>query len=88
VRRREAGHVRADLGEDDFRGAPIDAGDGVEKLDLSGERDEAPLSLLREPLDGGLKVLDVREQLTDDECVVLAEAALERLAQLGSFLRS
>jgi hypothetical protein len=81
--RRKARHVRADLRQDDFRGAPIDTGDGVEQPDLSRERGEAALDLLREPVDGVLEVLDVREQLADEKRVVLAEAALERLAQLS-----
>jgi hypothetical protein len=53
-----------------LRGALVDAGDGVEEVDLSRERGEALLDLSREPLDSVLEILDVREQFAHDERVV------------------
>jgi hypothetical protein len=85
-RGREAGHVGPDLGQDDFGGAPVDTREGVEQLDLRRQRGEALLDLPRQPLDGVLEVLNVREQFPDDERMVRAEAPLQGLAQLGELL--
>jgi hypothetical protein len=54
--RREAAHVRADLGQDHLGAALADARDGAEKLDLTGERDGGGLDPLAQ---GGYVVLQV-----------------------------
>jgi hypothetical protein len=87
-RGREAGHVGPDLGQDDFGGAPVDTREGVEQLDLRRQRGEALLDLPRQPLDGVLEVLNVREQFTDDERMVRAEGPSRASRNWGSFLRS
>src|SRR6476646_2685007 len=47
----EAAHVGADLGDDHFGGAPLDAGDRAEQLNCAGERGELRLDLVGEQLD-------------------------------------
>ena len=83
---REAAHVRADLGEQHLGGAPVDAGDRVQQLELTGERAGQLLDPLRQGRDRLVEEVDLGEHLPDQQRVVAGEAALERFAQRGDLL--
>src|SRR3954449_408523 len=86
---REAGHVRADLGQDALGGPLTDPGDRGEPVTGPGERDtglagvrgDERVDALVELLDGALQVADVLQGESDQQRVVLAEAAAQRLPQ-------
>jgi hypothetical protein len=82
--------VDTDLGHDAFRRAPIDPGDGVEQLDLRGERGDQPVDLRRQLRDGlvqeVLPLTQLGQDPLHDESVVGDEATLEGPAQLGTLV--
>jgi hypothetical protein len=59
----EAGHVHSDLGHDGLGAAAIDAGDGVEQLNLGAERGYHPLDLRGQPADGLIQVVELGQDL-------------------------
>src|SRR5207245_7269289 len=74
-------HVRADLGEDRLSRSALDPGDRHPALNLWGERAELLLDVGANGGDRLLEVVEVREDLAEQERMVGAEAARERLAQ-------
>ena len=78
-RRRQAGHVGADLGEDGLRAAALDADDAAEQLNGLGERADLLLAGVREPVDLLVEEVNVREDRADPERVMGVEVSFERL---------
>lgn len=72
----EPGHICADLGDDRFRTPLAHPGHGVNAVPGLSEWDHHPVHLHVQCRDGTLKVLDVLQGNTDQQGVVLAEAAL------------
>jgi hypothetical protein len=85
-RRDEAGHVRADLGQDALGTAALDAGDRAQQLNLAGERADLLLDHHRQAGDLLVEKIDVREDRSDPQAVVLIEVAGQRLAQQRDLL--
>ena len=91
---REPGHVDADLGDGRLRRPFPDPGDGVEPVTgpfegetgLAGVRGEQRVDLRVELGGGGFEMRGVLEAQPDQQCVVLAEPAPQRLTQLGDLL--
>jgi hypothetical protein len=80
---REARHVKAALGDQDLGGVGLDVGDRAQQLDGMGVRREYELDALIEVLDCSVERVDVREQLGDQDSVMLdRKAAGERFAEL------
>ena len=77
-----------DLGDDDLGGALADPGDGVQPVTGRGERGDHLVDAAVQGGDGAFQMLQVVKGQPDQQRMVLAEAARQRLAQLGSFLRS
>jgi len=77
------GHVHPKLGDEHFGGTLIHAGDGVEAGEFVGEGGHGDVDLAADGGDGLIKVIEVGQELTDEEGVVGAEAAGERLTQRG-----
>jgi hypothetical protein len=77
----ELAHVRADLGQHDLGGAPVDPGDGVQQRHLGGGGDHL-LDPRREGGDGLVQVVDVGQDLGDQQPVMVgAEPAGQGLPQ-------
>ena len=86
---REHGHVESALGDQDLRGLGLDAGDRAQQLDGLGVRGERELDPLGQVLQRLVERVDVREQLSDHDPVMLdLKAALERFAQLRGSSRA
>src|SRR4029077_19898158 len=81
ARRREHAHVEADLGDDVFGGAPLDAGARAQQLNRCSERGELLLDRVGDALDLLLEEVDVRQDGVDQQRVQRLESALQRLAQ-------
>lgn len=80
---REHAHVKATLGDQDLCSLGLDARDGGEQLDDVGVRGEHELDPLAQVLKLGVERVDVRQQLSDHDTVVLdLKAARQRLAEL------
>ena len=78
----ELAHVRADLGQDDFGGALVDPGDSVQQRHLLSEGGDDLLDPRRERGDGLVQVVDVGQDLSDQQPVMVgAEPAGQRLPQ-------
>jgi hypothetical protein len=60
--RRERGHVRADLGDDDLGGALLHAGNAAQQPDRRLERGDALLDGVREPVDLLVEEVQVGER--------------------------
>jgi hypothetical protein len=73
----KACQIDTDLGDDALRGAPVAAGDGVQQVDLSGERSDQPIDLDREILDRLVQKVELGRDLFHDEPMVGHEAALQ-----------
>jgi len=82
----EHAHVDADLGDQDLGGALLDARDRHQQVTVRRERAELLLDLGREPVDRLVEEVDVREDLPDDQRVLVGEAADQRLAQRRDLL--
>ena len=67
----ELTHVRADLGQDDFGGASVDPGDGVQQRHLLSVRGDQLLDPRRERGDGLVQVVDVGQDLSDQQPVMV-----------------
>ena len=80
---REHRHVDADLGDDDFGCAPLNARDRAEQLNGFRERGDLFLDRVREPVDLLVKEVDVRENRADPQRMNVIEAALQRLPEGG-----
>src|SRR3954451_23356881 len=86
---REPGHLDADLGEDALGGPIADSGNGVQPVTGLGERDaglagrggEQGVDALVQFGDRALQMLDVLQRQPDQQRVVLAEPAAQRLTQ-------
>jgi len=61
----ELAHVRADLGQDDFGGALVDPGDGVQQRHLLSVRGDHLLDPRRQHRDGLVQVVDVGQDVSD-----------------------
>jgi hypothetical protein len=72
------------LGDDALRGAPVDPGDGVQQVDLSGERGDQPINLGREVLDRLVQKVELGQDLFHDQPMVGHEAALQCPTQQGN----
>jgi hypothetical protein len=78
----ELTHVRADLGQDHFGGAPVDPGDGVQQRHLLSVRADDLLDPRRKRGDGLVQVVDVGQDLSDQQPVMVsAEPAGQGLPQ-------
>ena len=88
--RREDGHVGADLGDQDFGGAPLNAGDRAQKLNGRPERGDALLDRFGEPVervsDLLIEEVEVREDRADQQRVQAVEATFQRLPERGDLL--
>ena len=84
---REDPHVGADLGDQDFGGAPLNAGDAAQQLNGRPERGDALLDRVREPVDLLIQEIQVREDRADQQRVQVVEAALQRISERGDLLR-
>src|SRR5579875_2942616 len=67
--RREHAHIEADLGDDVFGGAPLDARAGTQQLNRRGERGELLLDRVGDALYLLLEEVDVREDGVDQQRV-------------------
>ena len=83
---RELAHVGADLGEQHLGGAPVNTGDRVQQLQLTGERGGQLLDPLRQRLNRLIEEVDLREHLADQQHVVVGEAPLKRFSERGDLL--
>jgi hypothetical protein len=79
----KAAHVHADLGDDALGGAPVDAGDGAQPLELTPERGDHPVDLGAELGDRPVQEVDLGQDRAHQQGVVSAEATDEGLLQLG-----
>jgi hypothetical protein len=78
----ELAHVRADLGHDDLGGALVDSGDGIQQRHLLSEWGDQLLDPRRQHRDGLVQVLDVGQDLSDQQPVMVgAEPAGQCLPQ-------
>jgi hypothetical protein len=75
------GHVAAGLDDDHLGGASGDAGDRAERLDRLGERGDLLLDRAGGLGDRLVEVVDVGEDPSAEQRVVVVEAALQCLAQ-------
>ncbi|MCA1680322.1 MAG: hypothetical protein LC777_15905, partial [Actinobacteria bacterium] len=82
----EDAHVGADLGDDDFGGAPLNARDAAQQLNGRIERGDAILDRVREPVDLLIEEVQVREDRPDQQRVQVVEAAFEGVAERGDLL--
>ena len=82
----KAAQIGADLGEERLRRPPADARDRLQSLQFSLKRAQALAYLRAHPLQTGIEEVDVRELLRDQEALMCAELAGERLLQLGDLL--
>src|SRR5262245_5749248 len=85
VARKDA-HVHADLGDDHLRGATLDAVDGLKSGLFLGERRHQLLNPGAQGRHCLLEVIDVRHELCDQEGVMRAKSANQRLAEGGQLL--
>ena len=79
-------HVGADLGNDRLRGPLAHPGDGVQPVTGHRERGHHLVHTGIQAGDGAFQVLQVVKRQPDQQRVVVAEAASQRLAQLGELL--
>ena len=86
ARRGEAAQIRADLSEEDLGRAPADAWNGLQPLLLGLKRAQAVSDLSADALQTGIEEVDVGQLLGDQEALMCAELAGERLLQLGDLL--
>ena len=86
--RSERGHVDADLDDQHFGGALLDAWDGPQQVTLAGERGDPFLDLCGEAVDGFVEEVNVGEDLPDDEGVFCVEAPASASRSARIFLRS
>ena len=78
----ELAHVRADLGHDDLGGTLVDPGDGVQQRYLLSVRADHLLDPRRQHRDGLVQEVDVGQDLSDQQPVMVgAEAAGQGLPQ-------
>ncbi|WP_294002294.1 hypothetical protein [Streptomyces sp.] len=84
---REAGHVAAGLGDDDFGDSLADAGHGGQQLKLAGEREHLLLDPRGQLVDRPGEVVHAFQVQSAEERVVCAEVPGQRLDQCGE-LRS
>ena len=73
----EHAHVRADLGDQDFGGAPLNAGDRAQQLNGPLERGDAFLDRLGELVDLLIQEVQVGQDRSDQQRVQIAETALQ-----------
>lgn len=78
---REPTHVRANLGDQHFRGPLLDTGDGAEQLKLLLERGHDLVDLQIEALDRFIEIINVRKELTHDDSVIAEEPSFECFPQ-------
>lgn len=78
----EPGHIHPDLGDDHAGCGDTDAGDLIETCHGFGERGDLGVDPLLGPADIGFARVDVRQHLTQQECVVIIEVADECILQL------
>src|SRR5439155_14307818 len=71
---------------ENLRGPLIDAWDGVEPLESSGERRDHDADLGAERLDGLIEVVNLSDQLPDEECMVGPKPSPESLPQRWELL--
>ena len=85
----ELAHVRADLGQDDFGGALVDPGDGVQQRHLLGVRGDHLLDPRRQHRDGLVQIVDVDVELYDpmNDRHTRTEDVKERLGILPTQMR-
>ena len=76
-RGRKARHVGADLDDDAFGTAALDAGDRAQQLNRRRERADLLLDRVREPVDLLVEEVDVREDRADPERVMGVEVTFE-----------
>ena len=79
----EAGHVPAGLGDDHLGGAPVDAGDGAQQVDLVLVGLDLGVDAGVEFADQGVEVVDVAQDLPAAEPVVVGEVADQGLGEGG-----
>ena len=77
---REPGHVRADLRDHDLSGPPLDPWDAQQDRHRGLRRLQRRDDPLVDLADRFVEMVDVREDLRDQEPVMLAELRVQRLA--------
>jgi hypothetical protein len=82
----EAAQIRADLGEHDFGRPPADAWDRLQPLQFSLKRAQPRSNLGAHSLQTGIEEVNVGELLGNQELLMRAELAGQRLLQLGDLL--
>jgi hypothetical protein len=82
----EAAQIRADLGEQDLSRPPANARNRLQLLQRWLNRAQALSNRSAHPLQTGIEEIDVGELLRDQEALMRAEMAGERLLQLGNLL--
>ena len=82
----EDAHVRADLGDDHFGGAPLNTRDAAQQLNGRVERGDALLDRVRQPVDLLIEEVQVREDRADQQRVQIVEAALQGFPKRGDLL--
>ncbi len=85
-RGREARHVGADLADDAFGAAVLDADDGAQQLHRRRERMDLVLDHRGELVDLLVEEIDMAQDRADPEAMMSIEVARERLAQSGDLL--
>ena len=80
---REDAHVGTDLGEDHLSGVASHPRDALEQEGLTLERGRGGPDALGQGRDVGLEVVDVGQHAFEQEGMVLAETARQRLAKSG-----
>jgi hypothetical protein len=74
-------HVGADLRQQNFGGAPLDADDGAQQRQVGGERAQSLDDLGAQARDGPVEVIEVPQQLAQQQAVVGAHPPGQRLHQ-------
>ncbi len=83
---REPGEVAADLGKEHLGGAPAHPGNGLQPLQRHLKRAQSLRDLGADPLQTGVKEVDMGQLLGDQEALMRAELPRERLLELGDLL--
>ena len=83
---REHAHVDAELGDQYFGGALVDARDRVEVFHRLGERFDECRHLCAERIDQLVQVVNVRQEVTEQKGMMGPEPTDERLAKSGNLL--
>jgi hypothetical protein len=83
TRGRGSSHVDADLGDDHLGAEFSNAGDGAHDLDRRAKRLDFAVNLPIDPSDGGVNRVDMLQEKTQHEAMMVGHPAAQRCLQFG-----